>query len=143
MKKLIIFIFILFGIGFAQLIGEGPHTLWNGDTLRTDSLKRSQYFTIGKDYVYAGIWLKTTNPVDSTHFRVYFKMANSFADSFATPSDTLGAEIDNTIFRISDTLWHCRSIRFNSLKYGKIFLQATTGHGNRARVWTKLELIPK
>ena len=116
--------------------GPGPWALWSGDTLKKDSTKTSVSLHTGH-FAQFGIWLKSTNPADSTNYRVSFKGAFLASDVFAIASDTLGAESYATIMRVSDTLWHYCSVQPPCATYTKIFLTALPGHGNRCRVWFK------
>lgn len=144
MKRLlfIIAIMAMVTMGFSQevLDGPGPYWLWEGDTLKGGESFSSAPTHTGH-WAYMGLWIKTTNPVDSTKYRVYFKGTLDTADIFAIPSDTLGNENGNTIMRISDTLWHYCSIKMPCAMYTKIYIDAdNTDHGDRARVWSKIFL---
>lgn len=123
---------------FAGVIDtEGPHTFFNGDTLKKDSTKVASNLLYCSQLRNLHIWVKTTNPVDSTKYRIYYKVKFALTDTLATPSDSAGAESGNTIIRVEDTLWHYRSIKV-APQYIQLFMKALTGHGNRARVWLKV-----
>ena len=145
MKKIfgIIAIFIVFAtLDFAGVIDTpGPHTFWNGDTLKKDSTKTAADFLYTSKYRTINIWVKATNPADSTKFRVYYRTAFNMADVLATPGDTTGTESDATLIQVSDTLWHYRSLKV-APQYNILYLKALTGHGNRCRVWLKVYLSP-
>lgn len=143
MKRLFLLAVLLVAvIGFSQEVhdGPGPYWLWEGDTLKQGVTKISVPLHTGH-YPYPGIWIKTTNPVDSTEYRIFFKGAFSLTDTFAAPSDTLGNEYGSTIMRISDTLWHYCSVFPACAPFTKIYVEADgTDHGNRARIWIKVFL---
>lgn len=142
MKKLLLMVMLLItALGFSQdvLDSSGPHWLWEGDTLKGGITKVGAILYTGH-WPYPGIWIKTTNPVDSTKFRVYFKGAFELTDTFAIASDSLGNDA-GTIIRVSDTLWHYCSIQPALAPYTKIYVEADgTDHGNRARIWIKVFL---
>lgn len=127
---------------FGQTVYDspGPHTLWDGDSLQQADTLISNPLHTGH-FPYLGVWIKTTNPADSTQYRIFFRGAFAKTDTFAISSDTAGAEVGSTIMRIADTLWHYCSVILPVATYTKIYLIADdTDHGNRACVWLKIFL---
>jgi len=147
MKKLCLLFSLLVILAFSQTLTEnaGPHTLWSGDTLSTSVTKTATPVFQTADYTYLHLWVKTTNPADSTKYRVYYKNALSPTDVFVFANDSTGTALSTTIIWIADTLWHYRAITLPTAKapYMTIYATAGTGtggdgHGTRARIWTKV-----
>ena len=140
--NLFMIILVMMSFSFSQEIFDtpGPHTLWDGDTLRTDSILTASDFLYTKDFNRVHVWIKTTNPVDSTGYRAYYYIGFTQSDVFAVPVDTSGAESGNAIVNISDTLWYYNSFTTTAL-YTQIRLSGNgADHGNRACVWLKVFL---
>lgn len=140
MKKIVILAAMLVAVSFGQTVlkSPGPHWLWQSDTLKSSTTRTSSVIHTGY-FTDLGIWLKSTNPADSTKYRILFKCAQSLTDTFAIQCDTVGAA-GGTIVRISDTLWHYISLKEICAKYTKIYAQALTDHGNRCRIWVRVFL---
>lgn len=142
MKRMIFLVLVLTVLGVAETVIDAPGVtmLWNGDTLKKNTTLVSGTIWIGH-WPYPGITVKTSNPADSTNYRVYFLTKNALSDSFFMPSDTLGNEAGNTIFRLSDTLAHSSTIFPVANRYLCVVIKSSaTLHGNRARLWVKLFL---
>ncbi|MGB3341339.1 MAG: hypothetical protein WBB37_07655 [bacterium] len=139
MKKLIFMVILLVtALCFGQEVFDspGPHWLWEDELLEAGVTKVSTPLYTGH-WPYAGLWIKTTNPADSTKYRVSFKGAYELTDTFAIASDSSGNDV-GTIIRISDTLWHYCSIKSALAPYTKIYIEADAlEHGNRANISIK------
>lgn len=139
MKNLLLFLigaFFIAGFISAGVIKTpGPHTIFDGDTLRTDSTFTDSNFLYTKDLNTVHVWIKTTNPADSTKYRVYYYQGFTQEDIFAVPVDTSGTASGNAITHVADTLWYYTSFE-TTAPYTQIKVTADgTDHGNRARVW--------
>lgn len=123
----------------------GPHSIWTGDTLKKDSLKTASKIIYTSGFSSVLVRTKTTNPADSTNYRIYYKTGFALTDSFGIPCDSAGASISNTITRIVDdssSTWDEKSITLPKAPYVKLYIKADgTKHGNRARIWTYLYLV--
>lgn len=142
MKKLLILTMMIITIAFSQNVIDAPVPtwLWQGDTLKGGESLISKPLHTGH-FPYFGIYIKTTNPVDSTKYRISFKGAYFKTDTFAISSDTLGVEKNSTIMRISDTLWHYCSVQVPCARYTKIYIDAdATDHGDRVCIYIKIFL---
>lgn len=146
MKKILLLVSLLVVFGSGQYLYSvsGSYDLWSGDTLRGDSTKIADQTLLVSNFNYLHLWAKTTNPADSTNYRIYTKFALSPSDTFCVINDTTGTAVSTTILQLSDTLWHYRVIPLNDATgrgpYMKVFMSALTDHGNRACVWAKIFL---
>jgi len=128
--------------GQTVIDGPGTHNLWSGTTLKKNTTLTSNIIHTGH-WSYLGIWVKSTQKFtpDSIDFRLWFKGAMAKTDTFAYPSDTLGADSGSTIMRLSDTLWHYRTVQVPVAPYTKILATShATDHGDSSRIWVKLYL---
>lgn len=137
MKKLLILAIITGAMFAADHNYFGPKT-WLADTvIHSDSIWSTDLIDVGQ-YPYCGIAIKTSNPEDSTDYKVYYKTAFDNTGSLYVAADTLGAA-DNTIFVITDStsVWMERSILVPVSRYIKIFYDPQTDHGNQCKVWLR------
>jgi len=139
MRKIFPILILFLGFAIAQdvLDTPGPHTFWSGDTLKKDSTKTSADYLYTTNYTKLHVWIKSTNPVDSTKYRLYYVTAFGLTDILAVPSDSAANESGNTIIQVNDTLWHYRAITI-APQYNKLVLKSLTGQGNRCRTWVKV-----
>ena len=143
MKKLFFLLTTVLAVAFAGDVFStpGPHTVWAGDTLKKNTTLTDSDYVYMQDYDRVHVWVKSTNPADSTVYRLYYKTAFSLADVFAPTADSVADDVSTTLINVDDTLWHYRSVTVHE----KLFLnlKATshaTTHGNRCRVWLKILL---
>jgi len=142
MRKLLLPLLLLVTLTFAVtvLTTPGPHTIWSCDTLKKSTTHSSAYVLYTANFTGFASWFKTVNRLDSTFYRVSYKVAAALSDTFAAPNDSLGAEYGNTIIRLHDTLWHY-NVTDISAPYIKIFLTSITGNNDSTRIWLKAFLI--
>lgn len=147
MKKILITLFILSGLIIPQLYSQsylksaGPYILFAGDTLATGKTLTYANTFIIPSFQYLHAWIKSTNPAESTKYRIFYKFALSPTDAFSVPNDTNGAEISSTIMNIGDTLHHYIGMELPDAipPYMKVYVTSDgSDHGNRCRVWLKL-----
>jgi hypothetical protein len=138
MNRITIFILLALPLFAGVIDYPGPVDVWTGDTLKKNTTLTAANLFYCSQLRNMHIWIKTTNPVDSTKYRLYYKVKFNMNDVLATPSDSVGSESGNTLIRVSDTLWHYRSIKV-APQYIQLYLQSdASAHGNRARVWLKV-----
>jgi hypothetical protein len=138
-KILSLLIILMVGSIFAVTVYStpGPHSLWSGDTLKTNTTLTSTGILYMANFAKLNVWVKSTAPLESSNYRIYYKSSSALADTFASPADTVGVVISTTIMRVSDTLWHYRSVDV-TVPYLKIYLTSSaTLNGNRTRIWLK------
>ena len=144
MKKIFITLFILaittMCFGTTYLRTAGPHTLYAGDTLKKSTTLTYSTVFLPANFQYLHVYLRTTNPVDSVSYRVFYRFALSPSDSFVVPGDSIGSNISSTIITVTDTLRHYYLLMLPDAMppYMQILTASDTLNGNRARIWIKL-----
>lgn len=141
MKKIfiaLVFVMLMVNVARADVNYWGRYVHLNGDTLGTDSTWYSCWLNVGR-YPYLGVMTRTTNPVDSTKYIVYFEVSYDTVgtDTMFIPCDTLGG-VDNTIFVITDSAstWLTRSVLMPVSRFVKIkIITDATDHGDRCGFW--------
>lgn len=132
---------ILLLLLFNPFLGEGVHTLWNNYNLATaPTTFESDYFNV-YPYYWGGLYFKANSPTNNPFLvKVSVKCAFTTTDPMAYPTDSLGGIANtSTIFYISDTLPHIRSIRFPASSYGRIEIKRLSD-GTGVRITVKLRL---